>query len=53
MGPHLINDDSKESCAKKVLHLGLQVKFSPIHTIDKSIVNFFDHETTVERDPGA
>ena len=53
MGPHLIDDGSKENYAKKVLRLGLQVRFSPIHTIDKSIVNFFDHETTVERDPGA
>lgn len=33
-----------------LLRLGLQVKFSLIHTIDKSMVNFFDHETTAERD---
>ena len=24
----------------------MQVKLSPVHTIDKSMINFFDHETT-------
>jgi hypothetical protein len=55
MGARLVDADSKKYRTRKghrqtLLRLGLQVKFSPIHTIDKSMVNSFVHETTAETD---